>query len=627
MARIPWSGAVVHIHQRQVRRRPTLAAFLVPLVLILTSTVLLTPAIALAGPFAIAWSGDPTAHGFVPKTDAGAPCAYPGAAASAQAGTFPSFGACFFIFNAPASATITSVHATGRFNKASSSANLCAQSFADVGSPAPLNLCTGGDFDQTIPVASGRWVEIGLRNKFDAPISVSTANANNVNLSSGAISLDDPSLPAASLAGQIPAWVAGDAISLAWSASDPESSIAAANYQADGAAAVGLLGDGCQDVFVCGTTRGGGFTLSSLSQAPDGPHTVILTAASAGGTASAAVQFATDHTPPAFIGDPSIDRSSRTISWFLSDQTSGIASIDEDLNGVQLTPTLSKSAAATWLATTTVASGTTIGSATLTATIRDAAGNTTTRAYTIPADPPPATALSAPTAGSGTAETGALQPAPADNREACRLTAKAAITGAAHRKRSTHLRVLAGHLIRVDGTLSCATTGGQPLTIILVNAAHPRLTHAWRTTTRTDGAYTVWLRPRISGRISVGFPGAPTLQSTSASAREIVRVVPIIHAHFTARQTPAGYVNPTVHGTFLPSPGATATLAWQARVPGGRWQLIGTLAATVRPKSDGTFVRRLHLGPIDPRAQLRLIYLGIAGGPYATAASRPQSLR
>jgi hypothetical protein len=202
------------------------------MVFVLSSIVLCAPAIAVAGPFAIAWSGDPTAHGFVPKTDGGAPCAYPGAAASAQAGTIPSFGACFFIFNAPASATITSVHTTGRFNKASSSANLCAQSFADVGSPSPLNLCTGGDFDQIIPVASGRWVEIGLRNKFDAPIGISTANANNVNLSSGAISLDDPSLPAASLAGQIPAWVTGDGLSLAWSASDPESSIAAASCPA-----------------------------------------------------------------------------------------------------------------------------------------------------------------------------------------------------------------------------------------------------------------------------------------------------------------------------------------------------------------------------------------------------------
>ncbi|MDP9259243.1 MAG: hypothetical protein M3Q31_22205 [Actinomycetota bacterium] len=590
------------------------------------SALFLAPTSVVAGPFTIAWSGDPTAHGFLPKTDAGAPCAYPGAAASAQAGTIPSFGACFFIFNAPSAATITSVHTIGRFNKASTSANLCAQSFADVGSPAPLNLCTGGDFDQTIPVASGRWVEIGLRNKFDAPIGVSTANANNVNLSTGSINLDDPSLPAASLAGQIPAWVAGDAISLAWSASDPESSIAATTYQADGAAAVGLLGDGCQDVFVCGVTRGGGFTLGGLSQASDGPHTVVLTAASAGGAASAAVQFATDHTPPAFIGDPSIDRSSRTISWFISDQTSGIANIDETLDSTKLTPNLSKGAAATWLASTTIPNGLAFGSATLTATIRDAAGNTTTRSYTIPADPPPAATPATPTTASERAQASGLQPALADARAACPLTAKAAITRGTHRRTPARLRVLAGHLVRVDGTLGCTAGANQPLTIILVNAAHPRLTHAWHTTTRTDGGYTVWLRPRISGRITAAFLGSPALQSTSASAREIVRVVPIIHAHFTARRTPAGFLNPTVHGTFLPSPGAPATLAWQARIPGGRWQLIGSLASTVRPKSDGTFVRRLHLGAIDPHAQLRLIYLGIAGGPYATAASRPQQL-
>ena len=50
-------------------------------------------------------------------------------------------------------------------------------------------------------------------------------------------------------------------------------------------------------------------------------------------------------------------------------------------------------------------------------------------------------------------------------------------------------------------------------------------------------------------------------------------------------------------------------------------------AATVRPKADGTFVRQLCVGPIDRRAKLRLIYIGTAGGPHATAASRSQRLR
>jgi hypothetical protein len=187
--------------------------------------------------------------------------------------------------------------------------------------------------------------------------------------------------------------------------------------------------------------------------------------------------------------------------------------------------------------------------------------------------------------------------------------------------------VRAGQLIRVDGTLACATSASQPLTVILVNASHPRLTHAWHTTTRSDGGYTVWLRPRISGRITTGYPGSPTLQSSSASPRELVRLVPIIRAHFTARRTRTGFVNPVAHGSMLPRHGASITLTWQARIPGGRWQLIGPLAATVRPKSDGTFVRQLHVGPLDPHIQLRLIYLGTAGGPYATAASTTQFLR
>ena len=42
-----------------------------------------TSSAALAGTFQISWSGDPQSHGLVPKTDLGAPCAYPGAATSA----------------------------------------------------------------------------------------------------------------------------------------------------------------------------------------------------------------------------------------------------------------------------------------------------------------------------------------------------------------------------------------------------------------------------------------------------------------------------------------------------------------------------------------------------------------
>lgn len=593
--------------------------------LVVLGLLVLVPACARAGSFTIAWSGDPTAHGFLPKTDAGAACAYPGAAASAQAGTMPSFGACFFIFNAPGAATITSVHATGRFSKASSSDNLCAQSFADVGSPSPLNLCSAGDFDQTIPVASGRWVELGLRNKFNAPIGISTPNANNVNLASGTISLDDPSLPTVSLAGQLPAWITGDAISQTWSASDPESSIAAASYQIDGAAALGLLGDGCQDIFVCGTTRGGAFTLGGLSQLPDGAHTLTLTATSAGGAAVTSVPFATDHTPPAFVGDPTLERTTRTISWYLSDQTSGIASIALALNGTTLTPTLTATAAATWLATATIPSGLALGSATLTATIRDTAGNTATHSYTLPPDPPPPPA----TPGSSAAGVAmhAQQPKlTATARSACPLSASARSGRAKHHQHLARVLVLAGHLLRVDGALGCAAGANQPLTITLVNAAHPHLSRTWHATTHANGTYTAWLRPRISGAITVDYTGSATLQPANTRTRQSIRVVPIINAHFTAQRTSAGFLNPTVQGNFLPAPGATVTLTWQARIPGGTWQLIGPLTATVKPNHNGSFRQHLHLGPIDPHAQLRLIYIATPGAPYATTASPPQHL-
>lgn len=161
----------------------------------------------------------------------------------------------------------------------------------------------------------------------------------------------------------------------------------------------------------------------------------------------------------------------------------------------------------------------------------------------------------------------------------------------------------------------------------LLNAAHARLAQVWKTTTREDGRYMVWIRPRISGVIVVGYSGSATVQSVSVAARERVRVVPIIRAQFTASRTPDGFINPIVHGRFLPARGAPVTLAWQARIPGGRWQLIGPLAATVRPKIDGTFFGQLRVGPFDAHAELRLVYLGISGGPYATASSPAQRLR
>ena len=34
----------------------------------------------------------------------------------------------------------------------------------------------------------------------------------------------------------------------------------------------------------------------------------------------------------------------------------------------------------------------------------------------------------------------------------------------------------------------------------------------WKSTTRNDGRFTVWLRPRISGAIVVGYSGSATVQ-------------------------------------------------------------------------------------------------------------------
>lgn len=257
-------------------------------------------------------------------------------------------------------------------------------------------------------------------------------------------------------------------------------------------------------------------------------------------------------------------------------------------------------------------------------TLHDVAGNVTTRTYMIPADAPATTG--SPGDVPGRLEGGVARPAVGDPRGICALTVRAALTGAKHNA-SSRLRVRSGHRIRVEGTLSRPSPGSQTITVSLVNASHLRSSHTWRIATRSDGAYTVLLRPRVSGRIIAAFSGSTNFRSTRAGARELIRVVPIIQALFTAHRTTSGFVNPTVHGRVLPNPEAGITLAWQARISGGRWQPIGPLAATVRPKSDGTFVRQLHLVRSIPHVQLRLIYLGTAGGPYATAASEPQFLR
>ena len=201
-----------------------------------------TSSVALAGTFQISWSGDPQSHGLVPKTDLGAPCAYPGAATSALAGTFPGSGGCFLIFNAPGAATIQSMSVTGQYSKATASPNLCAHSFSDIGSPSPLNLCDAGAFSQLIPVANGRWTEIGLYNKTTTPIALATSNANNVNFASGTITLDDPTPPALSLSGSVPAFVGGDALGFQFAASDPESRAGSVAWSLDGAGGGALVG-------------------------------------------------------------------------------------------------------------------------------------------------------------------------------------------------------------------------------------------------------------------------------------------------------------------------------------------------------------------------------------------------
>ena len=190
-------------------------------------------------------------------------------------------------------------------------------------------------------------------------------------------------------------------------------------------------------------------------------------------------------------------------------------------------------------------------------TLHDVAGNVTTRTYMIPADAPATTG--SPGDVPGRLEGGVARPAVGDPRGICALTVRAALTGAKHNA-SSRLRVRSGHRIRVEGTLSCPSPGSQTITVSLVNASHLRSSHTWRIATRSDGAYTVLLRPRVSGRIIAAFSGSTNFRSTRAGARELIRVVPIIQALSTHTGRQAALVNPTVHGRVLPNPEAGITL-------------------------------------------------------------------
>jgi hypothetical protein len=268
--------------------------------------VLALPGSAVAGQFAVGWgSGPMNGNGWATRLDgtSGAQCGFEDiGTVFLGAGTLASHTGCFELFNAPAQSSILGVEVWFTLAKASAAPALCARSFTGGFSRVPLNQCASvSDAHASIPVdgsAGAKWVELGLYNDGSTPVTLTTARANNIRFERGWVLLDDPTGPAAvSLAG-IGHVVTGDAEAVAWSATDPESSIGRVTATIDGTLTVPVVGDGCVSVFQCGATRSGTVSLTGLSGLADGWHRLDLQASSAGGVATTAVTFRSDHGAP-----------------------------------------------------------------------------------------------------------------------------------------------------------------------------------------------------------------------------------------------------------------------------------------------------------------------------------------
>jgi hypothetical protein len=558
--------------------RPLRRARIITLASLAMLSCVVVPSVAPAGTFQIGWSGDPQSHGLAPKTDLGAPCTYPGAAASALAGTFPGSGGCFFIFNAPGAATIQSLTVTGQFNKASTSPNLCAHSFSDIGSPSPLNLCNGGSFSQVIPVANGRWTEIGLYNKTTTPIAIGTSNANNVNLAGGTITLDDPTPPGLSLSSAIPAFVGGDALGFQFAASDPESRAGSVTWSLDGAGGGGLVADGCADVFVCGTDSSGSFTAGGLASLADGPHTVTVAATSAGGTSQQQRVFVTDHTAPAVTSGLSVDYGTRTVTLLASDNTSGIAAATLYADGAVLPTTLSPALgkpAGTITLTGVIPASARLDGAIIDLSASDGAtpANTldtrpgTAPKLVIPIRPTPPPAAPETSGASGTAEgpsgaASAQQP----------VTAIARSRGVTLRARGSRRTVTYGQRLWVTGTITVAPGVASPTRVLviarpLVAAYAKRFSAHIITAVRPDGSYAVRIRPNLISHLRViALPATGPTHLAELTLGEIGVRARITNVRVLARGT-ASLTDPTITARVRPAvPGLR--LSWLARAHG-----------------------------------------------------------
>ena len=180
-------------------------------------------------------------------------------------------------------------------------------------------------------------------------------------------------------------------------------------------------------------------------------------------------------------------------------------------------------------------------------------------------------------------------------------------------------------------TLSGLLAAGKPLhrtalKVSLENGKFTALSRHYSVTTDANGAFKLTIPASMTGLIIVRYGGSVSTTPVTAKAGTIV-VQPRIVARFTGIVRGGHIRSIHVAGRFLPVPGGSFTLRWQARVPHGRWQWIGATNEQTVVRPNGTFKGSWTPGAaIDPRVQYRLV-LTPNVAPYPRTASAAATAR
>ena len=439
----------------------------------------------------------------------------------------------------------------------------------------PLSQCAAGNFAKAIP-AGGRWIELGIYNKYSAPITLTTTDANNINFASGTVSLDDPTPPSLSVTGTIPAFTSADSLALHFAASDPESRAGSVAWNLDGSGGGALVADGCTDVFLCGTSAAADFTVGGLAALADGAHTIHLAAHSAGGDAAQDIHFQTDNTEPAITSGLSVDYDSRTVSLYAQDQTSGIAAatLYADGDAIPTTTTVAVGKpAGTLLVAGVIPAGARLDGAAIDLVAKDSAtpanlldtrGDATR--LTIPVRPTPP---QLPPASSGPAGSGAAsQSAPS--------VSSVSQDGVTMSVRLSRRLVRFGQRLFLAGRIAVAPGIAMPTRVrILARPIAAPFARRYRVAkivrVRPDGSFAARIRPILISRLQ-----ATALADSSETALATARLGRVnVRARITAiRVTATGVASVT---------DPTVTARVQPAIPGLRLGWIARLGTTARP--------------------------------------------